>query len=410
MSEQSINGLAVHPLRARVLEEIHARPFAAIAAPCRVLHFAFLSDGGEDEREALGAWLGAWLGADGPGDEARHFQATVGGRTFQWERHGEFTAYTFELAAGAPPLWPAGLPQPGLLLVAVQLDLGAPEELALAGGGARTALADGRALAASSFRPNADGFVEIGVTDRGLVEGEAGPLIQRILEVETYRTLALLGLPEAQRHGPTIRRIETELPGVIEAIRTGDLQESQALLDRLSELSADLEAGSAAAAYRFGATRAYAELMRLRLEALHESAVDGAPTWSAFFARRLNPAMRTCLSTEERQSNLSRKLTRAAQLLRTKVEVTLQSQNRDLLRAMNRRARLQLQLQQTVEGLSVAAISYYVASLAHLGLEGAHAIWPWIDPNVGTAIAVPFIIAAVWLTVARVRKAHKPEG
>src|SRR5262249_8585750 len=70
-----------------------------------------------------------------------------------------------------------------------------------------------------------------------------------------------------------------------------------------------------------------------------------------------------CRSVEERQANLSRKLTRATTLLRTWVDVEVERQNRDLLASMNNRARLQLRLQQTVEGLSVAAVSYYVVGL-----------------------------------------------
>lgn len=404
MLAEGPSGLRAHPLRAAVLEEIHARPFAELTPPARVLHFAFLTEGDEAERLALAAWL-AQAGAPEPAAGARHFQVRVGGRVVQWERHGEFSAYTFELAPGAKAAWPEALPQPGPLLVAVRLDLG--PEPPPSGAIARTRVADGRALAGSDFRAGPDGFVALVLQDLGLAPSEAGALVQRVLEVETYRTLALLGLPEAQRLAPSVRRIETELPKILDDIRQADtLDESHRLLDKLSELTAELEAGSAAAAYRFGATRAYADLMRLRLEALHEQPVEGSPSWAAFFARRLNPALRTCAAVEERQNNMSRKLTRAAQLLRTNLDVALQSQNRDLLRAMNRRARLQLQLQRTVEGLSVAAISYYVASLVHLALEGAHGLVPALDPQIATAAAVPFVLVAVWLTVRRIRRAH----
>src|SRR3546814_18423991 len=53
----------------------------------------------------------------------------------------------------------------------------------------------------------------------------------------------------------------------------------------------------------------------------------------------------------------------ASNLLRTRVDIELEAQNRDVLMSMNRRARLQLRLQETVEGLSVVAISYYVVGL-----------------------------------------------
>jgi uncharacterized membrane-anchored protein len=249
--------------------------------------------------------------------------------------------------------------------------------------------------------------VRVLVIDRRMTPPQAGALAQRVLEVETYRTLALLGLPEAQRLGPALRRIETELPGLMEQMQANDgLETNQRLLDRLTALAAELEKGAAESQFRFGATRAYHELVQLRLEALGERPVAGFASWSAFLARRLTPAIRTCASTEARQANLSGKLARAADLLRTRVEIAVQNQNRALLHTMNERGRVQLRLQQTVEGLSVAAISYYVASLAHLVLEGAHGAGLHVDPNVGTAVVVPFALVGVAWVVRRIRRSH----
>ena len=107
------------------------------------------------------------------------------------------------------------------------------------------------------------------------------------------------------------------------------------------------------------------------MHTIGERKVEGLPTWSSFLARRMAPAMRTCATTEERQTNLSEKLARAANLLRTRVDVELERQNRDLLKSMNERTRLQLRLQTTVEGLSVAAVSYYVVGLFGYLVKGA---------------------------------------
>ena len=153
---------------------------------------------------------------------------------------------------------------------------------------------------------------------------------------------------------------------------TLDLADNRHLLDELTALAAELEAGATGSLYRFGASRAYYEIVNLRLQTIGERKAGGLPTWSAFLARRMAPAMRTCVTTEERQANLSRKLARAANLLRTRVDVALQQQNQNLLRTMNARTRMQLRLQATVEGLSVAAISYYVVSLFAYLVKGAH--------------------------------------
>jgi uncharacterized membrane-anchored protein len=237
------------------------------------------------------------------------------------------------------------------------------------------------------------------VLDRRLTPVEAGALVRRLLEVETYRTLALLGLPEAEAASPIIRRIENELPLLVQKMRASEgLDASRELLDHLTALAAELEASAAQCLYRFGATRAYQELVSVRLEAIGEEALPNIPTLAAFLARRLTPAIRTCASTEERQENLSRKLARAAQLLRTRVDIELESQNKDLLSNMNDRFQLQLKLQQAVKGVSIAAITYYLLSILHLLFEGLHRKVDSFDPIIATAVAVPFVLALIlWM-------------
>src|SRR5690606_32098482 len=109
---------------------------------------------------------------------------------------------------------------------------------------------------------------------------------------------------------------------------------------------------------RFSATRAYHALVMSRLNNIQEQPVDGFMTASEFMTRRLGPGMRTCESVQGWMEDLSRRIERAGDMLRTRVNLTMQEQNKILLAAMNRRSRLQFRLQETVEGLSVAAISY----------------------------------------------------
>jgi len=218
----------------------------------------------------------------------------------------------------------------------------------------------------------------------------------------------LLGLPEAERIGPDVRRIERELVAIATSIRASDgLDANRTLLADLSRLSADLEAGSAESSYRFGASSAYDEIVRGRLQVIGETAVPGFGLWSSFLDRRMGPAIRTIQVMAARQRDLSEKLSRAAELLRTRVDIDVEQQNRALLQSMNRRARQQLQLQQTVEGLSVAAISYYVVGLiGHLieaVKEGLHLDF---DEAVATGASVPVVVGVIYLVVRRIRSAH----
>jgi len=421
--------LEPHRLRAAVIGEVHARPFTPIEIPHRVLHFAFDTAGerGEADRAALVDFcIRRGLVAPKPGD--KHHRLPFSGSVLRWEQHSEFTTYTWELASerldpGTAPFHPAAsalaapmglVPQPGPLLVALDLhllangnDKLAPERVFERSSLAMAEVADGTALMASDFQCDPTGFIRILVLDRGLDPERAGAVVQRVLELETYRTLALLGLPEAQRLAPSINRIERRLGEVTEQMRsTEGLTANHKLLDELTALAAELEAGAAASLFRFGASRAYNEIVQLRLQTLGERPVKGFPTWSSFLARRMAPAMRTCVTLEERQANLSTKLARTANLLRTRVDVELEQQNRNLLQSMNERTRLQLRLQATVEGLSVVAISYYVVGLFGYMAKAVSEAGVPINPSYATAAFVPFAVGIIWWIVRKIRKRH----
>jgi uncharacterized membrane-anchored protein len=242
------------------------------------------------------------------------------------------------------------------------------------------------------------------LVDRSLFRHEVGPMVIRLVELETYRTMALLGLPEAHRLQPLIARTESGLQDATTKIgQNSDLMANRALLEDLTALASDMEAAAARSAFRFGATRAYAEIVTNRLGAIREGPLEGYTRWSSFLQRRMAPAMRTCQGVEMRLQELSDRLARAANLLRTRIEVDLEQQNRELLASMNSRARLQLRLQQWVEGLSVAAVSYYVVGLVYYLANGAGTFGIGIEPERITAFAVPPVVVGIWLFVRAIR-------
>ncbi len=414
-------GMPSHPLRAVALGEVHSRPFQLTPTPRVILQLAFLTEkgGAGADLETL-ATLSRSAGLSGPDPDARHHGLDWGGGRLRWERHTEFSTWTWD--APAPPSFNdpvkghpfgAGFSAPGLLISATRLDLRPvgddAEQLLSAFDPASlcySLMDGGLAGAATDFRQDGDGLTRILVLDHGLGPARAGALSQRLIEIETYRTLSLLGLPEAQRLSPGIRRIEDELVAITAELRDEKGRDSEHLLADLIALAADLEAGAAASLYRFGASRAYDEIVAQRINVIGERPIPGYETWSGFLKRRLGPAIRTCRAVEDRQASLSGKLARTANLLRTRIDVELERQNRDLLQSMNRRARLQLRLQQTVEGLSIAAVSYYVVGLINYLAEGLAEAGLPIDPRVATAIAVLPVVLLIWWIVRRIRRAH----
>lgn len=417
--------LEPHPLRGAVLGEVHARPFTAISPPLRLLHFAFMTDAdlAARDRAAFSEFV-AMRGHRGPDAHSKHYRVAFADSAVRWEQHAEFTTYTWELASldRTPFARPAGdlqkvmlqLPQPGPLMVAADLHLLADKEAGEwrkvfdPAGLVACETETGDALAATDFHAAHDGFVRLLVLDRGMSPSRAGIFVQQLLELETYRSFCLLGLPEAQRLQPIVRRIEQSLGDITaEMTKSEGLAANKALLHRLMAVAGELEAGVSQAQFRFGATRAYAEIVRARLASLRERPIDGLQTMTAFMDRRLMPAMRTCFSIEERQADLSSKLMHAANLLRTRVDIDVEEQNGNLLKAMNERTRLQLRLQQTVEGLSIAAISYYVAALlGHMLDVLPEAAWGLDVKYVKAGLTVA-IVVAITLVVLRIRRRHR---
>ena len=414
----------VHPLRDRVLAEMHARPFRPMRAPTRLLHFAFMTDAAQAgaDRARLAALCLAHA-VDPLPEDARHHFVVLDGTRLRWEQHSEFTTYT--LAEEAPPDRAFEPPTPGVqtlaetltppgpLLVMADLHLVSQQgEIALDGlfdmnSFAACEAADRNAVVATDFLARDNGAVRILVIDRGLTPIRAGALVRRLLEIETYRTLSLLGLPEAQRLAPHVSQAEGKLAAIArEMTGADDLATDHRLLNELTTLAARLEVEITASSYRFGASRAYDQIVTQRLAAIGETPYGGHSSLQSYLARRVGPAMRTCAILQERQASLSNKLAAAANLLRTRVDVEIEQQNRDLLRSMNERTRLQLRLQQTVEGLSVAAISYYIVGLIAYVLKGLKDSGHGPDPALGTAIAVPFCILFVAWVVRRIRKRH----
>ncbi|MEL7216095.1 MAG: DUF3422 domain-containing protein [Pseudomonadota bacterium] len=425
--------IADHPQRYALANELHARPFPEIKAPCRAVHLTIISEDGADrdaelDRAHLRTLLDRY-GAQHPSPDANHYFGSLGTTTLKWERHTEFVSYTL-FASGVsdqpydgatmrifPEDWLAEAPgkvlTSALVRVEVVKDMDEAEErlrttvprhfstesLAAA------RVVDDSALVFSDFRIHEQGQVRIGA----LFTPEVGPrrtgrIVQRLLEIETYKAASMLTLPVARDVASKVNQLDRELSQLVRQMAgSKSTQEDADSLERLLEMSADLEALSANSAFRFGAGGAYAAIVGQRIDVLREVRAAGRQTLSEFMMRRFDPAMRTCRSAERRLTELAARCERAANLLRTRVDVRLAQQNRTLLESMDRRAALQLRLQETVEGLSVVAISYYAVSLAGYLLAPAADAFG-ISKNAIVALVTVPVILLVWSFVRSIRQ------
>lgn len=407
-----------HPLRQPLVRELHARPFPVIDGPAHIIQFAFVHDGvaPAEERRRLAELCGSGHAAP-PGDDTMQHTMGCAGYQLTWERHTEFSTYMFLIPGTATPEDArAKIPldwlkaQGGRLIATTHIRLVEDEADDTDGwldgrnivGGLATG---GRARLRTDYDFDEDGYVRIRIGARGMSPRQAGRLVKRLLEIHAYSMMALLAFPLAREIAPSVAGIERALVDVAEALaRTDAAGEERPLLGRLSELAAEAEALAARTSYRFGAARAYHALVEGRVTELREQRIEGQQTLAEFLDRRLTPAMRTCETTRERLERLSERVARASEMLRTRIDVMLAAQNRDLLASMDRRVKLQLRLQATVEGLSVAAITYYVVGLiAYIG-QAAAAVGLPIKKELLVGAAVPIVAALCWTGIRHLRK------
>ena len=416
-----------HPQRVPLAAELHSRPFLKLRAPELISHIAVFGHGRGDNATAqheLLMTLCRHFGVATPGRDASHFSHDFGRFRLKWELHSEFATYTFAERAEAADFRRMPIqhvPQDWLLMLQGRVMVAA--HVILRKGGAEEHapvfdLFEGMSLAASrvmqgaelcsDFAIASDGFARFVVNDVDMREQQAGRLVQRVLEIETYRMMALYGLPAAQRATPELNAVEQELAEATGALLASDGTTEQALLQQITHLAARIEKLSLDNSYRFAASKAYFRLVNARIDELREIRIEGVPTVAEFMERRLAPAMSTCEAVAARQDALARRIANSNDLLRTRVGIVQETQNRQILQSMNARAAQQLRLQQAVEGLSVAAISYYVVGLIGYSVKGAKGLGWVSNPDALIGAAVPFVAAAVWLTLRSMhRRLHR---
>lgn len=419
-----------HPSRYPLSNELHARPFPELDAPCRAAHLAIKepSNAADRDRARDVAHLIALLdryGAPHPPPGASHYSGQVGRGFLKWEMHTEFVTYTFFAEGSAEPPFNGQLfalfPQdwlaeaPGALvtscLVRVEsvtderleeviegdmLRWFVPESLAVA------RVVDGDATIAADFRIDEQGHSRMAVLARpGIGQRRLGRIVQRLLEIETYKSMSMLTLPQARSVAGAVARLDRELSDIVSDMASRGGQEAETL-DKLLRISAEIGYLSSTAAFRFGAAEAYEAIVNQRIQVLREERIGGRQLFSEFMMRRYDPAMRTCRSSKARLEELAERVERASDLLRTRVDVANQAQNVEVLKAMDRRAALQLRLQETVEGLSVVAISYYAVNLAAGLLAPVAERIGLTKPGLLAAITLP-VLALVWWAIRRIK-------
>ena len=353
------------------------------------------------------------------------------GYTLRWERHTEFTSYSLvqslpenaQLGASDPDLltslalpegWLAAIPGQtiaAIKLVMVHGDLKHPEEMLTSARnwfGERPVVAslvgrNSHSIVVTDFMLRDSGFERMLVIAPTETSGSrAGRITHRLLGIETYRLMALRGLPVAKQLDPKLASAEQQLGSITAQLENKSASE-QELLDRLISLAVRIERANIKYMYRFTATHAYDNLVTQNINALREKPIPGTQIIGEFMSHRLSPTIAKVEYTKQRLVSLSERISQTSALLRTQVDILTETQNQQLLEKLTRGQELQLRLQRTVEGLSIAAISYYVVSLLlYVSKAGKEAGLP-IHPELVTGALIPIVVFSVWYITRRIQ-------
>jgi uncharacterized membrane-anchored protein len=418
-------------------DEVHARPPARIRLPALVVYVAVLNEGvtREQEWEHLRRLPGQ--SELKPEQTAGHFlRLRFSTHTLKWERHTEFTRYSIVQALpkavlngggdgaliaslAVDPAWLSSIP--GRTVAAIMMamvhgdveDPAAMRQIAAPWFENRETLASllgiRRSCAMTDFRLRDSGFERLLViSPPNTSETRAGRTSQRLLELETYRLMALRGLPVAKELGPLLGRWEAQLAEITAGMEHTESSD-QTLLNQLIGLAAQVERATATHMYRFAATQAYHNLVEQRIVQLRETPIPGTQTIGEFLQRRVSPAMTTVQATAQRLTSLSQRIERASALLRTRVDIATEEQNQMLLAKLTKGQDLQLRLQSTVEGLSIAAISYYVISLVLYAGKAAKSAGAPVNPEMLAGALIPVVLAGIWWGTRQIHKKLRDE-
>jgi uncharacterized membrane-anchored protein len=389
--------------------ELHARPSIYFAAPAYVEHIALMPSSFKGiDREAVSSR--EWPKRD---DEVRT----------QVEYHTEFVTVTrvTHLSASASK-WPetqmteqdivdliGDAPMSIICRTGILVCGPAPEELGPSisafefRDSVASSIGGGSAVVCSDFRVRPEGASRIVLFNKDLNSYRLGRMVRRIYEIETYRSMALLGLPSARRLAPLLDKFDSRLVELTARNLNSPDGDHKELLFAISELSAQVISAAAETRNRFGASLAYSKIVEERISELREAHVPGFQRFGVFVARRFKPAIRTCEATSLRLEQLSQATMHLLDLLQTRIQSEIEFQNAVQIKAMADRAATQIKIQHAVEGFSVIAISYYLLGILKTGVSALEHFEVHVPPAV-TVVAVPLVIIGVLLLILRVKR------
>ncbi|MDQ6969883.1 MAG: DUF3422 domain-containing protein [Mariprofundus sp.] len=416
-------------MRSELNDEFHVYPYEPLVPPVRIVTLVMLPSRGDRAQEVAHLQQ---LCAQGNHDTSRSTlnRLYFDGFLLKVESHHEFTRYKFIASANIghatdpfansplsllPEGWLTGLP--GRLLVALDTTvLPYPEQASHQSLFAQYAeyfsptslaasqIGRSKSLAMTDFQIRDNGMTRMLVFSQAELPAQIGRLTYRLIDIETYRMLALVILPQAKNLLKKLPLADTRLKDLTGAISEGGGMKDEQLMERLTALAAEVEDLIATHYRPFSIAQTRFDLVLQRLDELYEHPIGPQPTMGGFLRRRMQKARSTSESAFHWLDQMAMRVSQASQSLRTRIDVNNAAQNRGMLAAMNRRFQLQLRLQQAAELLSVAIFTYYSVNLLEYIYQELALLLAWdVQSVLFKSLAAPVLAIAAVVFIYRRR-------
>lgn len=405
-----------HALRKQAVGEMHLRRWPALPVPCMIIQWVLIVDDSERDGELSAIEERAQKDetAESPAYRAGNL---FDGIRFVWEKHSEGTSLTLFVHDVGPDVflepqsnadvkgaleWAQSMP--GEIVRSTRIWIAENDDeieailpnLNLVRGELVSCNLGRKIRMWSDFRIKDDGFGRLLVATNGAEPVEVTRQVQRVQELGNYRNRALLGLPVARDCWPKLDEAEGKLRDLAARIEDPDENDDK-LTDTLSKLSLELAAIETSISFRMDATKAYAQLVKDRLVQVDSRHIPGFASLTDFTQRRFFPAMNTCEATTARVRQLALRAAQLASLLRARIDARIENQNAQLLGSMEKSTRMQVRLQQLVEGFSVVALSYYLIGLVGYLIDGLPLARYELSKEWILALLVIPVVASIWI-------------
>lgn len=239
---------------------------------------------------------------------------------------------------------------------------------------------------------------------------EKAPFILESLSfLENYRHLILFPLDEFNQHMDRFYQLEKDQvvkrEEISRGLETSSPKQFKEWLILLTRTLSEVNRIGDNVRYHLASAVPYDSILNATLEELKETGEIGFQPLGYFIKRKVRGIADGYLRLIERIDALNKALEGTVAVLRTRVDLAMEEQNLSLLKSVDETTKNQVHLQQTVEGLSVIVLTYYITGIANYFFKGVSE-WGLIQsPGLATAGCLPISFLIAFGLVYRVKRA-----